>query len=97
MAGETHNATLVRGNVYVYAGKRFEKDKAVPVTDDEMAHLEENAIDRKSTQDGEPIEYPKFKFTEIDADAEDAGEDEAPAAEEKKITKRKPRSRSRGG
>lgn len=45
MSDQMYEATLIRGRIYVYAGKKFEKGKKVLVTADEKAWLTENARD----------------------------------------------------
>ena len=80
MAGEKHTATLVRGNTYMYGGTRFDHGDPVPVTEDEMEYLAENAIDELTVaQTGETVVRDKFEFAPI-GDAED-GQDEAEDAE----------------
>lgn len=85
MSQKTHNATLQRGNLYVYDGVRYSNGVPVAIDEETKEYLEENAVDMVATGDGDQIERQKFTFEEIE---EDSGDD-APA------TKAQPRARKR--
>lgn len=72
---ETHKAFLVRGTSYHLGKKRFDKNQPVLVTEEEMEHLKETAIDVLTTEgeDGsrESVERQKFRFEPIDAEEEE--------------------------
>ena len=52
-------ATLKRGRLYVYGGQKFEKGKAVGVSEETADYLRENAVDH-ITVEGESEARPKF-------------------------------------
>ena len=61
-------ATLVNGSTYYLREKRFEWNKPLPVTGDEMTWLQENAIDNvmlvsAHARTSEPRQ--KFRFSEV--------------------------------
>lgn len=66
MSDQMYEATLIRGRVYVYNGKRFEKGKKLLVNADEKAWLQEHArdpIDIKAGEDEIVQEWrQKFDF-----------------------------------
>ena len=70
MSDQMHEATLIRGRIYVYAGKRFEKGNPIPVTSDEMAHLKANARDPIDIKEGDITTQEwrqKFDFAPLDS------------------------------
>lgn len=66
-------ATLVRGRVYYYGTRLFERHKSQPVTEAEELYLEEHAVD-EVTVEGENEHQPrqKFEFSDEPYDPEKA-------------------------
>ena len=70
MSDQMYEATLIRGRIYVYAGKRFENGKPLPVTNEEMAHLKANARDPVDIKEGDVTTQEwrqKFDFAPLDS------------------------------
>lgn len=88
MSEFTHRATLVHGTTFFLGTKRFDKGVPKNVTADEKEYLSANAIDVKTIEGGDVHEKAKFKFEEID--------DEAEATDETEVAARAPTSRRRG-
>ncbi len=87
MSDQMYEATLIRGRVYVYAGKRFENGKSIPVTHDEKAHLVANARDPVDIKEGDITTQEwrqKFDFAPLDS----AGVRETPAQEGPRVRER---------
>lgn len=53
-------ATLVRGNLYMYLGVKYEAGEAVPIDAETKAHLEQHAVDNVTV---EGKAEPRAKFT----------------------------------
>lgn len=79
----TRYAKLVRGSVYYLGTKRFERGVAQQVSEDQEAHLKDNAVDVVSFTDANGYvaneERQKFEFFDGETESgEAAGEGKAP-------------------
>ena len=55
-------ARLIRGRVYVYKGKKFERGVDTPVSEELADVLEELAVESKDSRDGDVIHKHRFKI-----------------------------------
>lgn len=69
MSEFSHQAMLVRGNVYFLGNKRFDHGKPVKITKAEYDHLKEHAVDHFSVEN-EKFSKAKFEFEKLSADGE---------------------------
>jgi hypothetical protein len=69
MSTPKHTATLVRGQTYYLRQKLFQRDVAVPITDEEMEHLQEHGVDYLTvgagSEEATSQPFPKFLYAAI--------------------------------